>query len=490
MDKEHTNIVINDFEGRIIQALESILSEAGAPEALAGGKFLLAVSGGSDSVSMLMAMNRLALKHGWSLQAAHLNHGLRGQDSDEDERFTEDLCTKLGMECTTEKVKTAPPEGKPTQAWAREIRLAFLEDLAGGSGHNFIVTAHNADDQVETVLMRMLRGSGLRGLSGIPACRKNNQLYWIRPMLGIWRSEIIEYLNALNQGWREDLSNESRKYLRNEIRHDLVPVLQKIGGPGTKERILNLAGLFGTSYKIAREAVLSDAVEKAGNESEGLFSFSLASIKDKNDEQLDWLWHETLINTPLKKYETVPYPVGGNHCRAITKLVRHGKSGDRISLPDGLEARLEYGLLIIGEADQPLESYCLEITGPGEYILEAVGARLKIDEVTLEEPRDNTRSTEAFINPDSQPFPWKVRPRKEGDTIYPVRLNGHCKSVKELFIDCKIPRRKRPSIPLFEAGGGIFWIPDLEIDMNLKRCEAGRAVKAVLEYDQAVNNTL
>ena len=199
-------------------------------EDLGASDVVVALSGGADSVALLYAMLELS---DINVKAAHLNHCLRGEESDEDERFCKELCKKLSVPLVTERIDInaiSAKTGESTELCARNQRYAFLNRVAGEYG--VIVTAHTADDNLETVIFNLVRGTGLSGLGGIPPVRDNIR----RPLIYCRRAEIEEYLNSKNQAWRNDSTNSQDVYTRNFIRHNISPKLEQLN-PQVKENV-------------------------------------------------------------------------------------------------------------------------------------------------------------------------------------------------------------------------------------------------------------
>jgi tRNA(Ile)-lysidine synthase len=239
-------------------SLETKLAEAWPPSAWADVTVLVAVSGGSDSVALLRAMAALKTGGEGRLCAAHLNHRLR-PDADDDQRFVVDLCDGLKMACEVGHADVhglAAAAGDGIETAARSARYRFLEQAAGRLGARFVVTAHTADDQAETVLHRIIRGTGIRGLAGMARARPLGHAVLIRPLLGIRRAELAAYLDAIGQPCRHDHSNLDPRFTRNRIRHQLLPRLQKHFNAGVVESLLRLGTLAGEA-----QAVIDDEVD-------------------------------------------------------------------------------------------------------------------------------------------------------------------------------------------------------------------------------------
>ncbi len=222
---------------------------------------LLAVSGGADSVAMLRAAAALQRPLTAQLAVAHFNHRLRGRESQADERFVVALCQLLGLDCSVGQAPQGIEEG---EAGARKARYDFLQQTAERLGTRYLATAHTADDQAETILHHMLRGTGLAGLAGMPWLRPlGPAVTLVRPMLNRTRAEVLAYVAALDQPYREDQSNRDLKFTRNRIRHELLPLLKRDYSPSVVDSLSRLGVLAGEVQQMieARACqVLQDSV--------------------------------------------------------------------------------------------------------------------------------------------------------------------------------------------------------------------------------------
>jgi tRNA(Ile)-lysidine synthase len=228
--------------------LETRLAEAWPPETWRDVTVLLAVSGGADSVAMLRAMVALKNAGDGRLVAAHLNHQLRPSEAETDEAMVVDLCRRLGVACEVGRTRldpAAPAGGDGLEAAARQARYQFLEETAARLGARYVVTAHTADDQAETILHHVLRGTGIGGLAGIARARPLGHATLIRPMLGFRRAELLAYLNDLGQSYRDDSSNRDTRFTRNRIRRELLPHLAEQFNAGVVDALLRLGSLAG-----------------------------------------------------------------------------------------------------------------------------------------------------------------------------------------------------------------------------------------------------
>jgi tRNA(Ile)-lysidine synthase len=241
----------------MLHPFESTLAEAWPPSQWADVTILLAISGGADSVALLRAMAALKTGGAGRLAVAHFNHQLR-PEADDDQQFVVDLCDRLGVTCEVERTAVndlATQSGGGLEATARWARYRFLEAVAGRLGARFVVTAHTADDQAETILHRILRGTGVRGLAGMARARPLGHATLIRPLLGIRREELRAYLDELGQPHRSDRSNLDVRFTRNRIRRELLPRLQRRFNPDVVEALLRLGNLAGDAQAVVNGLV-------------------------------------------------------------------------------------------------------------------------------------------------------------------------------------------------------------------------------------------
>lgn len=237
--------------------LETTLAESWPAEQWDDVSVIVAVSGGPDSVALLRAMATLKTGGRGCLYAAHLNHQLR-PEADEDERFVVELCGRLNIVCEVERtaVKSlAAAAGDGIEAAARAARYRFFEQAAGRLGARFVAVAHTADDQAETILHRILRGTGVRGLSGMARTRRLGHATLLRPLLGVRHAKLLEYLKTIGQPYRVDRSNIDPRYTRNRLRHELLPRLQQQYNREVIDALLRLGGLASEAQAVVDELV-------------------------------------------------------------------------------------------------------------------------------------------------------------------------------------------------------------------------------------------
>jgi tRNA(Ile)-lysidine synthase len=237
--------------------LELQLARAWPPADWSEVTVVAAISGGADSVALLRALVALRTGGAGRICAAHLNHQLR-PDAEEDQRFVVDLCRRLDIVCEVGRAdvdRLANEAGDGLEAAARTARYRFLEQTAGRLGARFVVTAHTADDQAETILHRIIRGTGIRGLAGMARARPLGHATLLRPMLDIGREDVLRYLDALGQPYRQDPSNADLGFTRNRIRHAIMPQLREQFNAQAAEALLRLGTLAGEAQTLVDSLV-------------------------------------------------------------------------------------------------------------------------------------------------------------------------------------------------------------------------------------------
>lgn len=414
---------------------------------------VVALSGGADSCALL---NLLISLPGFNLKlvAAHLNHCLRGNESDGDEDFCCKLAADYGIPfetCRMDVKALAQSSGLNLEDAGREARITFLDLVSKKYNATAIVTAHHSDDQAETVLMRLLRGSGMSGLAGM---RYRNQRGYIRPLLNISRVQIEQYLEELGLTWREDASNLDTSFLRNRIRHELLPLLE-LYNPTIRQRL------------IATAAILSD---------EDLLLESLAELAVKNSWQRDFnvfgcrcatlkahpiALQRRILRQAFKELAGNLEQLGLEHIEAIRQLLDSPRPNAQISLPQNIKAVREYERILLRINQEPalLDATELIIATAGIYQLPTGGVlEVRIYPVPIDVhglPVDS-----ACFDLDKLPLPWLTRTFRSGDRLQPFGMSGQ-KKVKNIFIDLKIPLSKRKQIPLIFCGEDLIWIAGL-----------------------------
>ena len=372
-----------------------------------GDTIVCAVSGGADSIALLWALYLLKEEWDLTLSAAHFNHHLRGAESDRDEQFVRDFCSGYGIPLHVGSGQVVPGE-KGLEAAARDARYAFLQTLPGK-----IATAHTADDNAETVLMHLIRGTGLKGLGGISPARNN----LIRPMLHVTRAEVEAFLAEYAVDYIHDSSNSTDEFLRNRLRHHVMPLL-KAENPKLSQNLSAMALRLRED-----EQALSDLSRLDQPEVEKLRAMA-PSVRARALEDF-------LKSSGVREPEAT-------HIRLLESLVFSDNPSARANFPGGITIGRNYGLLeVISEIPAPAVQFACT---PATEIV-------------------NT-ATVFTVVPVGNVF---IRNRQSGDAI---RLPGGTKSIKKLFIDRKIPATQRDQIPILCDDAGILGIPGISVNLD------------------------
>jgi len=437
-----------------------------------GDTVIVAISGGADSVALLDVLASLASYH-LTLVPAHLNHLLRGDDSDRDEKFVRQIAARYGLNPEIRRVDVAADAaatGLSLEEAGREARYSFFRELASRYGAQAIALAHHRDDQAETVLMRLMRGSGGSGLTAIRPRGEDGLL--VRPLLTVSRGEIEAYLAKVGLEWREDRSNSDTSFLRNRVRHELLPLLRSYN-----PRIAESLGQ--TAAALARDEDLLCAITAEA------FVRCVTASGSSQVVGLDALDLEPPALRP-RLYRMAIAAVKGDlrrisfrHLEAVEKLALAENPSGRVVLPGGLFAVREYRRLIffkVGWIPAPIaDDFLLRIEEPGSYLLPN-GSLLVIEAFSVLPEKWRCKGGQTlWIAAADLPFPWEVRYFRAGDRFRPLGMQGE-KKLKNLFIDRKIPLTERVRIPLFLCRGEIFWVGGVQPAAVAGRVAEGGAV--------------
>ena len=394
-----------------------------------GDRIICAVSGGADSVALLFAMYLLKEKLNMHLEAAHFNHHLRGEESNRDEAFVREFCDRYDIPLHVGGGEVIAGK-KGLEAAARDARYAFLRGLNGK-----IATAHTADDNAETVLLHLVRGTGLKGLGGIHPINGNV----IRPMLSCTRQDVEDFCSEWCLRYITDSSNETDDFLRNRLRHHVMPLLQR-ENPKFSENTSAMA----LRLRLDEEYLSRSATDCVDVE---LLKQMHPAVRNRGLEQF-------LKASGVREPEAV-------HIAQVETLLYSGKPSAKVNLPGGVTIARNYGILEARREEKRLGKQVL--TCPGEVELE--------DYVIICRPAEEIiQSADIFtVLPKGE---MVLRGRESGDAI---RLSGGSKSLKKLYIDRKIPAAQRSGLPVIADAEGVLGV--YSIGPNLDR--VARALPAV-----------
>lgn len=454
-----------------------------------GERILIGVSGGADSVALLVILNEVAKEEAWELHVAHVEHGLRGQESVEDAEFVQKLCAQLGVPFHMGQPavkKYAAEHGMSTEVAARELRYRFFQETGQAVGATKLALAHHADDQAETVLMRVLRGTSVSGLAGIPLRRQMAGLEIVRPLLDVGRDEIEKYCRTTNIPYRTDSSNALTDYFRNKIRLQLIPLLQSEYNGNIKQALIRLG-------KIAAEEdrYLDHQAESRLQE----------VVVERSDRQIK-LHVKRLLESPIalqrRVITLILYYLCGHtneweakHIEQVLSLADHSSPSARISLLNGMEAWREYEYLHIGtKAGVIPAAVSVELPVPhwGETLqkslfFEVPELRLKGSVELLAGPISPVDPWEAVFDYDQvkgEKFQFRVR--RQGDFMSPHGMTG-TKKLKEILMEARVPRDKRDLWPLLVLEDRIVWVPGIRrSDSALVRPDTRLSLRVRVDY--------
>jgi tRNA(Ile)-lysidine synthase len=433
---------------------------------------VVAVSGGQDSVCLLHILFRLQNVLDVKLHVAHLDHQLRGVESEADAQYVSNLVNKLGIPATVQRrdVKAYhASQHVSLEEAAREVRYGFLAEVAGSVGADRVAVGHTTDDHIETVLMHLIRGTGTRGLRGLqPVSRwrsSDKSLTIIRPLLGVSREETAEYCRCQQLAPRIDASNLSLSPLRNRIRRQLVPLLEKYN-PGVVEALLRTARIVGDDLAFLEKEgsrLRDEIVQRYGN----------AVVLDKNKFlDLPVALQRHLLRGAIEELLGDLKDIEARHIDEIIAALAK-QAGKRLSLPGGLFFSIEYGQYLLGS---DLEALAPFPTLSGEFVLKVPsetvlpGWHIEASLINREQMKDNDENFTAYFDRDKTGNKFVVRCRQRGDRFQPLGMNKP-KKLGEFMIDAKIPRAWRQRVPIVCSSEQVLWVVGWRIDDRVKVTE-------------------
>ncbi len=425
-----------------------------------GDTLLIGLSGGPDSVCLTAILDKLRHNFNISLHALYVNHGMRPEENTKEESFCKEYCDKLDITFHTRSVdvRSFANENKLNiQETARELRYEMLEEVAEDIHATRIAVGHNADDQAETIFMRLIRGSGRRGLSGILPFRG----MIIRPLIEIERSMVEKFLeDELGQSFLLDSSNLNEDYLRNWLRLNVMNEVKK-HNPSITRDLSRTADILRQEDNYLEVIVTKTLMRLISRKSDTSIELFLSPLETLEKSVLRRVLRRAIDATSgLRGISFV-------HVEDIIELIRGGKSGDRLNMPKGLRAIRNYATLQLTlEVPGSFSEHTLNV--PGEIIIQEQGVIIEA-EIIEEEVETDGRSTATFDLKELT-LPLSIRPRQNGDFFYP-RGMGKKKKLQDFFVDEKVPRDSRNAVPIVLSGHDIIWIAGYRADDRYKPSE-------------------
>ncbi|MEJ8546181.1 tRNA lysidine(34) synthetase TilS [Brevibacillus borstelensis] len=427
-----------------------------------GETIVVGISGGNDSTALLHILWALNshYQYGWKLHAVHLNHGFRGEEARRDADYAEELCRFLGV--TFHLFERSIPDvmkqtGAGAQEASRAVRYELYKQIALRTGAAKVAVAHHADDQVETVLFRLLRGTRLSGLAGMPVRRwlVDGSVELIRPLLHLRRAELERYCRENGLSPREDSSNRSRKYARNLIRLDIMPLLEQVN-ERYSEHILSLAAAVREDeaclQKLSEDRLKAVVIKQKNGD---------VTIDADKFQSCDVALQRRMI-TLILSYLSSQIEWSSQHVEAVLRMIEGNRPSAELDLPGGITAARMYGRVRFQTDGQKRHSpiFCYQLAVPGTTVITESGAA--VHTFYRDGPIDWERIPDhaAVFDADRLPGPLCVRNRKQGDRM-PLWGAAGSKKLKELLIDAKVPQKWRDRLPLLTAGDEVVWVPGI-----------------------------
>ncbi len=456
-------------------------------------RWVVGVSGGPDSIVLLHALRALSEQQelGWKLHVAHLHHGLRGHEADEDARFVEQVARCLGLPCFQERVnigEIVAARGGSTEEVARRHRYAFLERVALKTGCDHVAVAHHADDDAETILHRICRGTGIRGLAGMRPIRPlqpGSRVVLVRPLLDERRATIYAICREREFETRADSSNDGTQFTRGRIRNIILPMIREHLNPNVTEALLRLGEQARWLETYLRDAAARTFESLVVSDQPNRIVLNAPALMSK----------QRIIQAEVVRRAVSLLPGGEQdlsftHVDAVLRLAGDQGSGKELHLPGGVLVQKVYDRLEFrrrtDQEQPPGEIPATFVNCPGVTRLPLLDAELiaeirDVDADKIAELRAAAHPFEQWLDYERLRLPLLVRGRREGDRFQPLGVSG-TKSLSDFFIDEKIdpPLRARTGVLCDQAG--VVWVMPLRIDERVKlRPGSRRALRLVLK---------
>ena len=427
----------------------------------AGDRLGVAVSGGADSVGLLLLLVELRAELGIGLSVVHVNHKLRGQESDEDERFVAELARQQGLELHADAAGVMD-RTSGIEAGARKLRYDFFRKLVAEGRVTKVATAHTLDDQAETVLLRMLRGAGIRGLAGIHPRLKFEETGGevVRPLLGGRRVEVESYLRERGQSWREDSSNRDLAFLRNRVRHRLLPLLKEDFGMAAVENLADLADIAREEEEHWVEG--HPEVRPTGGRVE-VSAVTAQPVAAQRRLIREWLEANAAeLTVSFRLIEDV-------------RELAFGPAGKRVELPGGrlFVRRTQRELCLEAGGDPRSSDYEYRLSVPGAVDVPELGIRLELVLVGRDTVPEDERA--GLLDPGKLAGEVTVRNWRAGDRFWPAHTKEE-KKVKDLLNDRHIVGEAKGSWPVAVAGGSLVWMRGFAVPAEFGAAGVGKVV--------------
>lgn len=429
-----------------------------------GETILIGLSGGPDSVCLAHILNTIKDDFKLKINAVYIDHGLRPAEIPSEIEFCKEFCNRSGINFLTKTIDVrtfATSQRMNLQEAGRYLRYLTYNEVSKEIKATRIALGHTADDQAETLIMRLIRGSGTTGLASIPPIRGNI----IRPLIEIEREEIIDYLTDVRVNYIIDSSNMKRNYLRNKIRLSVMPILKQIN-PDIIQTLSKTATIFRDEERYFEIIVTKTLMKLFSRKTDTRVELFLTPF-----EIMDTVIMRRVLRRVIDETRGLR-GISFINIEDIIELIKNGKPGDRLYLPKGIRVIKEYSVLILtSEPPVRLGEYVLDV--PGECVLKEARLVIKssiIDSKEKIQVSPNLWKNYAYFDMDKLKLPLIIRARKNGDYFYPYGF-GKRKKLQDYFVDEKVPRDERDRIPLVTSNGEIIWVVGYRGDERYKVTE-------------------
>jgi len=417
-------------------------------------KIIVALSGGADSVFALHFFNKYKNKYKVEISAFHVNHNLRGNESDRDEKFCKSLCRKFNIPfySSSVDVKSFSKENKfSVEEAARVLRYNELEKFAVKTNSDVIVTAHNSNDNTETVLLNIVSGTGLDGIAGIPFKREKI----IRPFLSVSKEDIKNYLKELNQKFREDSSNENLEFRRNYLRKKIIPLVEKNINPNLNKVILNSSEVIRNQKEII-EHFISKVIEESVMSNSRSTSINILKLK----KYPKTVWGEVFKNV-IQNYTDAEYSF--QLSLKLNELI-DCQTGSLIEISKKYICIKERNQLIIKKSD---ENSFDELKIKVGQSIKISNKTFSIEKFNIKDVSFNKKKLEEIISVPKINSEFVLRVWQDGDFIHPLGMKGK-KKISDILTDSKVPNYKRKKQLVLTCGKDIVWLVGLKVSEKYK----------------------
>lgn len=418
----------------------------------AEAKLLLGVSGGSDSIALLYLFSLLRSEIDITLLAVHINHQLRGEESEADAVLVRDICQKLGVPLIVRKINLTDK----SENQARQKRFEAFQQVLDAYQFDYIVTGHHSNDQTETMLLNLFRGAGLSGLSGLRP-RSGKVLH---PLLCFSKKELQDLLVEAQIPWREDSSNQELNYRRNWIRHKLLPLLEQEINPQISTSLGTQAEIFADAEDMILKRMKSLLKKVVLEQDNQKVILSLSALKHFSKLEQYYIIREVIAEISGSRRDFFAH----NFENIINLYSAEGSK--KVSLNNGIEAVKEYDKLIIkfSEESQPIPEPIVVEEDRSRVVWGDYRFSFKVLKVL---PNCFSRDPlTVYIDADKIKYPFVIRSRKPGDRFIPFGMKQMVK-LKDFLINCKVSKYERDYIPIFDDGEKIFWVTGKRLDQRV-----------------------